>query len=89
MQEERGTQDLVVSLQARLYRALAAAHWDAARRMSQPIITSALQTQTYDAGYGFNYLIQIIAAALLVIGCLVSSAAVFPLMPPVLFWYLS
>jgi hypothetical protein len=32
IQEERGTQELVISLQTRLYRALAAAHWDTVRR---------------------------------------------------------
>ena len=51
IQEERGTQELVISLQTRLYRALAAAHWDTVRRLIPPTITSALQTQTYDAGY--------------------------------------
>jgi ABC-type multidrug transport system fused ATPase/permease subunit len=54
VQEERGTQELVVSLQSRIYRALAAAHWDVVRRLAPPTITSALQTQTYDAGYGFS-----------------------------------
>jgi len=46
VQEERGTQELVVSLQSRISRALAAAHWDAVRRLAPPTITSALQTQS-------------------------------------------
>ena len=54
VQEERGTQELVISLQSRLYRALAGAHWDAVRRISPSRLTSALQTQAYDAGYGFT-----------------------------------
>jgi len=72
VQEERGTQELVVSLQSRIYRALAATHWDAVRRLAPPTITSALQTQTYDAGYGFSYMIHVVTAALLVAGYLVS-----------------
>jgi ATP-binding cassette, subfamily C, bacterial len=89
VQEERSTQALVVSLQSRLYRALAGAHWDAVRRLTPPTITSALQTQTYDAGYGFGYMIQVVTAALLVTGYLVSTAAVFPIMLPVLVFILA
>ncbi len=88
VQEERGTQELVVSLQSRIYRALAAAHWDAVRRLAPPTITSALQTQTYDAGYGFTYMIHVVTAALLVAGYLVSTALVFPIMLPVLLFIL-
>ncbi len=84
VQDERGTQELVVSLQSRLYGALAAAHWDTVRRLAPSTITSALQTQTYDAGYGFNSLIQLITATLLVIGYVASTIAVFPIMLPVL-----
>jgi ATP-binding cassette subfamily C protein len=84
IQTERSTQELVVSLQSRLYRALAGAHWDTVRRLAPSSITSALQTQTYDAGYGFSSLVQVIAAALLVAAYLISSAAVFPLMLPAL-----
>jgi ATP-binding cassette subfamily C protein len=79
VRQQRATQDLVLSLQTRLYRALATAHWDAVRHLSPPTITSALQSQTYEAGYGFSYLVQIITASLLVVGYLVSSAVVFPL----------
>lgn len=82
--EERATQELVVSLQSRLYRALAAAHWDTVRRISPPTITSALQMQTYEAGYGFSNVIHVIAAAFLVIGYIVAAAAVLPIMLPVL-----
>jgi len=89
VQEERGTQELVVSLQSRIYRALAAAHWDAVRRLAPPTITSALQTQTYDAGYGFSYMIHVVTAALLVAGYLVSTALVFPIMLPVLLFILA
>jgi len=46
VQDEHGTQELVVSLQSRLYGALAAAHWDTVRRLAPSTITSALQTQT-------------------------------------------
>lgn len=84
IQGEHSAQALVVSLQMRLYRSLAGAHWDTVRRISPPTITSALQTQTHDAGYGFSSLVQIIAAGLLVAGYLISTAAVFPLMLPVL-----
>jgi len=84
MQDERSTQKLVVSLQSRLYRALAAAHWDTVRRLAPPTITSALQTQTYDAGYGFTSLIQVITATLFVIAYMASTIAVFPIMLPVL-----
>jgi ATP-binding cassette subfamily C protein len=81
---EQGTQELVVSLQARLYRALAAAHWDTVRRISPPTITSALQTQSYDAAYGFTSLVHTIAALLLIAGYLVAAALVFPLLLPAL-----
>jgi len=84
MQDERSTQELVVSLQSRLYRALGAAHWDTVRRLAPPTITSALQTQTYDAGYGFTSLIQVITATLFVIAYMASTIAVFPIMLPVL-----
>jgi ATP-binding cassette subfamily C protein len=84
IQEQRGTQELVVSLQSRLYRALAAAHWDTVRRLVPPTITSALQTQTYDAGYGFSGVVQVITASLLVIAYLISAAAVFPILLPIL-----
>ena len=84
VQDERRTQELVVSLQSRLYGALAAAHWDTVRRLAPSTITSALQTQTYDAGYGFNSLIQLITATLLVIAYVASTIAVFPIMLPLL-----
>jgi ATP-binding cassette subfamily C protein len=79
VQDERGTQDLIVSLQSRLYRALASAHWDVVRRLAPPAISSALHTQTYEAAYGFSHMIQAIAATLLVIGYMLSAAVVFPL----------
>jgi ATP-binding cassette subfamily C protein len=81
---ERSPQELVVALQSRLYRALAGAHWDTVRRLSPSTITSALHTQTYDAGYGFSSLVQVIAATLLAAAYLISTAAVFPLMLPAL-----
>ena len=84
VQQERSSQELVVSLQSRLYRAMAASHWDAVRRLAPPTITSALQTQTYDAGYGFSSMVHVIAATLLVIGYLISAAVVFPLVLPAL-----
>jgi ABC-type siderophore export system fused ATPase/permease subunit len=84
VQSERSTQELVVSLQSRLYRAMAGAHWDAVRHVSPPTITSALQAQAYDAGYGFSRLVGVIAAVLLVFGYLVSTAVIFPLILPVL-----
>jgi ATP-binding cassette subfamily C protein len=84
VQEERSTQALVVSLQSRLYRALADAHWDAVRRLAPPRITSALQTQSYDAGYGFSSVIQVVSATLLIIGYVISAAAVLPLVLPAL-----
>ncbi len=80
VQSVRSTQEIVVLLQTRLYRALATAHWDAVRRLSPPTITSALHTQTYDAGYGFSSMVQVIAAAFLVAGYMLSTIAVFPLM---------
>jgi ATP-binding cassette subfamily C protein len=80
VQSEHSTQDMVVLLQSRLYRALATAHWDAVRRLSPPTITSALHTHTYDAGYGFSSMVQVIAATFLVIGYMVSTLFVFPLM---------
>jgi ATP-binding cassette subfamily C protein len=84
IQTERSTQELVVSLQSRLYRALSGAHWDTVRRLSPSKVTSALQTQTYDAGYGFSSMVQVITAALLVAAYIISSAAVFALMLPAL-----
>jgi len=84
VREERGTQELVVSLQTRLYRSLACAHWDTVRRLAPSTITSALQTQTYDAGYGFGGLTHIIAATLLVIGYLFSAALLIPQLLPLL-----
>jgi ATP-binding cassette subfamily C protein len=84
VQEERSTQEMAVLLQTRLYRALAGAHWDAIRSVSPSRITSALQTQTYDAVYGFNGLVQVVTATLLVVGYLVSAAWVFPLVLPAL-----
>ena len=84
LQEERGTQDLIVALQSKLYRAVAGAHWDAVRRISPPKLTSALQTQAYDAGFGFSSLVGLVSSTMLIIGYLFSSAAVFPLILPVL-----
>jgi ATP-binding cassette subfamily C protein len=84
IQQQRGTQELVLSLQSRLYRALAGAHWDAVRRVSPSSLTSALQTQAYDAGQGFSSIVQVMSATLLVFGYLLSSAAVFPLVLPAL-----
>ena len=84
VRSERYTQELVVTLQSRLYRALSNAHWDAVRHLSPPTITNALQTQSYDAGYGFGGLIQIVAATLLVAGYMVSAAVVFPIILPLL-----
>ncbi len=84
IQEERGKQELVISLQTRLYRALAAAHWDTVRRLIPPTITSALQTQAYDAGYGLSGFIQVITASLLIVGYVVSAVVVFPIMLPAL-----
>ncbi len=84
VRQQRATQAMVLSLQTRLYRALATAHWDAVRHLSPPTITSALQSQAGEAGYGFSYLIQIITAGLLLVGYLVSAAIVFPLILPVL-----
>ena len=81
---EETEQKLVVSLQSRLYRALASANWDTVRRVSPPTITSALQTQSYDAAYGFSSLVQVVAAALLISGYLLAAALVFPLLLPVL-----
>ena len=46
----------------------------------RPTITNALHTQTYDAGYGFSSMVQVIAAAFLVIGYMISTIFVFPLM---------
>jgi ATP-binding cassette subfamily C protein len=84
VQEERSTQGLIVSLQSRLYRALADAHWDVVRQLAPPVITNALHTQSYDAGWGFSRLIQVISAVLLVIGYVISAAVVFPIVLPVL-----
>lgn len=84
VQTDRYSQELIVGLQSRVYRALSSAHWDAVRRSDPPTITSALQTQAYDAAYGFDYFVQIVTAASLVIGYLISTAAMFPLMLPVL-----
>jgi ATP-binding cassette subfamily C protein len=78
IQTERGTQELVVALQDRLYRALSTAHWDTVRRLSPPTITSALQTQSYDAAWGFTSLIQVIASGVLVLGYVLSAVVVFP-----------
>jgi ATP-binding cassette subfamily C protein len=84
VKSEQAEQALVISLQARLYRALASAHWDTVRRLSPPIITNALQTQSYDAGYGFASFVHLSAATLLVAGYLLSTALVFPLLLPAL-----
>ena len=85
VQTERGSQNLLVALQARLYRALAAAHWDTVRRISPPVITSALQTQSYDAAYGFSSIVHLIAAVLLIAGYMLASALIFPFILPALF----
>ena len=58
VQEQRSTQEMVVVLQSRLYRALTRANWDAVRRMTPPTITSALQTQAYDAANGFSSMVD-------------------------------
>lgn len=84
VRSERYTQELVITLQSRLYRALSNAHWDAVRHLSPPTITNALQTQSYDAGYGFGGLVQVVAATLLVAGYIVSAAVVFPIILPLL-----
>mgnify|MGYP001818883325 CR=1 FL=1 len=84
MLSQRNTQALVVSLQSRLYRALAGAHWDAVRRVSPPTITNALQTQTYEVGYGFSDMVQVVSAVFLVTGYVAASIFVFPVMLPVL-----
>ena len=84
VREERGTHGLIIVLQTRLYRALANAHWDTVRRLAPPRITSALQTQTYEACGGFTGLVQLVAAILLVVGYLTSVATVFPLAFPFL-----
>lgn len=84
IQEERSTYELVASLQSRLYRALSGAHWDAVRHISPPKITNALQTQTYEAGFGFSSMVNVATAALLVLGYLVSTAMVFPIALPAL-----
>ena len=84
IQQERGTQELVISLQTRLYRALAAAHWSTIRRLTPPTITSALQTQTYDAGYGLSGLIQLITGGSLIFAYLISISLVFPILLPAL-----
>ena len=84
VQNERSTQELIVLLQSRLYRALANAHWDAVRRLAPPTITSALHTQTYDGAYGFSSMIQVFAAAFLIVAYIISAVAVFPIMLPVL-----
>jgi len=78
VQSQRSTQELVVLLQSRLYRALATAHWDAIRRLSPPNITNALHTQTYAAGYGFRSMVQVATATFLVIGYTISTIVVFP-----------
>ena len=80
VQTERHSQELVVSLQSRIYRALSLAHWDTVRRLSPPTITSALHTQVYDTSWGFYSLIHIIAAILLVTGYIISAVAVFPVL---------
>jgi ATP-binding cassette subfamily C protein len=82
IQDDRGFHELVISLQSRLYRALAQAHWDAVRRISPPALTNALQTQAYAAGDGFSSLVQLAMAVLLVGGYLISAAFVFPLAVP-------
>jgi ATP-binding cassette subfamily C protein len=82
--EERSTQEMAVLLQARLYRALARAHWDTIRRISPSRITSALQTQSYDAVFGFNGMVQVLTAIMLALGYLVSAAWVIPPLLPVL-----
>lgn len=84
VQQVRSSQDVVVALQSRLFRAMANAHWDAVRHLSPPVITSALQNQTYEVGYGFSSMVSTMAAALLVAAYLVSAAFVFPLVLPLL-----
>jgi ATP-binding cassette subfamily C protein len=88
VQEQRGTQELIVTLQTRLYRALAQAQWDTVRRLAPTRITSALQTQTYDASYGFSSLVQLVSAVLLALGYLASVAVIFPLILPLLLFML-
>ncbi len=82
VREDQHTQEMVVMLQSRVYRALAGAHWDTIRRLAPPRITSALQTQTYDAVYGFSAIVQVATATLLIGGYLLSTAFVFPLLLP-------
>ncbi len=53
-------------------------------RFATGALTSALQTQSYDAGYGFSSMVHGISASLLVIGYLISAAAIFPLVLPII-----
>jgi len=84
VQEQSSTQEIVVLLQSRLYRALTRANWDAVRRMTPPTITSALHTHAYDASHGFSSMAGAITATFLAIGYLVSSSIIFPPVVPVL-----
>ena len=84
LREAKGTQELVVALQSRLYRALARAHWDTVRKISPPQLTSALQTQSYEASSAFSGIVQLATASFLAAGYLVAAAIVLPLVVPVL-----
>ena len=82
---DEACQAVVVTLQARLFRALAGAHWDIVRRLAPPSVASALHTQSYDAGYAFGQVIQLVASTVLVAGYLASVAVLYPLLlPPLL-----
>jgi ATP-binding cassette subfamily C protein len=78
VQNQRSTQELAVLMQSRIYRALSTAHWDTVRRLSPSTITSALQTQAYDASWGFSGLINVVTSVFLVAAYVVSAVFVFP-----------
>ena len=88
VETERNAQEFIVLLQSRLYRSLAGSHWDTIRRIAPPHITSALQTQTYDAAYGLSSLVQVITATLLIAGYLISAISIAPLLVPVMVFLL-
>ena len=84
VEQEKTSQSIAVQLQSQLYQALANTHWDTVRQISPPQITSALQSQVYEASYGFTYLIQVLSAVTLITGYLISSSIIFPTIFPAL-----
>jgi len=81
---QAATQIMAVTLQSRLYGALTRSKWSAVRRETPAVIANALHTQSYEASYGFGYVVQLFSCAALVLGYSGAIAVIEPaLLAPV------